>query len=387
MIYVGIDIAKLTHFASVMSSDGEILVQPFSFSNDISGFNKFLSVINSFDKDNLLIGLESTAHYAENIISFLFNLGFKVAVINPIQTASLRRSAIRKTKTDKVDTFIIIKALSLNNYNLIRSRDISIIKLKSLCRARQNLMTLRSKAKIQLVTYVDQIFPELNYFFKSGLHINVSYQLLKKHSSPAEIKSLHLTYLSNLLSNASRGKYSKPQAISLRELASNSVGITNSILSLQISNAIELIELYTKQIDSIEASIVSVMKDVNSRILSIPGMGHIFAAIILAHIGDISRFSYPSQIIAYAGIDPSVVQSGNFTARTTRMSKRGAGLFRYALIYSAHNIVLNNETFKKYYDLKRAQGKSHYNALGHVASKLVRVMFKLITCDVDFNLD
>jgi len=386
MFYVGIDIAKNKHFASVMSSDGEILCEPFSFSNDITGFKFFLSKISSLDKQKLLIGLESTAHYGENIISFLFDLDYKIGIINPIQTASLRKSSIRKTKTDKVDTFIIIKALTLNNFSLLNLRDVNVLKLKGLCRSRRNLVTLRSRSKIQLATYVDQLFPELNSFFKSGLHINVSYQLLKLYSSPKDVANLHLTTLSNVLTKASRGKYTKHDAIRLKELASNSVGINNPSLSIQIKHAIDQIELFTGQINEIENLYKSILDSTNSPILTIPGMSYIQAAPILACIGDINRFNHPCQVLAYAGLDPSVIQSGNFNARSTRMSKRGSGMLRYALVYSAHNVVKNNSTFRDYYLSKTSQGKSHYCALGHAAHKLVRVIFKLLKDDIPFNL-
>lgn len=125
MFYIGIDIAKNTHWASIMSYDGEIIKEPFSFSNDNSGFQKFISNLESLDKTKILIGLEFTAHYSENIISYLFNLNYKIGLINPIQTANLRKSNIRKTKNDKVDTYIIIKALTLGNYFLITSRNIN----------------------------------------------------------------------------------------------------------------------------------------------------------------------------------------------------------------------------------------------------------------------
>ena len=203
MFYVGIDIAKNTHWTSIMSSDGEVIKEPFSFSNDNSGFQKFISNLESLDKTKILIGLESTAHYVENIISYLFNLDYKIGLINPIQTSNLRKSNIRKTKNDKVDTYIIIKALTLGNYSLITSRDINNLKLKGLCRSRRNLVTMRSKAKIQLVSYLDQI------------------------------SSLHLTKISNILHDNSHGRYGKQDAIRLRELAKDSVGIDNPSLSLQ----------------------------------------------------------------------------------------------------------------------------------------------------------
>ncbi len=386
MFYVGIDIAKNTHWASIMSSDDEIIADPFSFSNDSAGFQLLLSKLESLDKEKILIGLESTAHYGESLISFLFYLDFKIGIINPIQTANLRRSNIRKTKNDKVDTFIIIKALTLGNYAPVTSRDINNLKLKGLCRSRRNLVTLRSRAKIQLVSFVDQIFPELSSFFKGNLHLNVSYQLLKDYSSPSEIANLNLTKLSNILKINSHGKYKKEDAIKLRELAKNSVGISNPSLSLQIKHAIIQIELFDSQIQEVEKLYKEIVDELDTTITSIPGMSYNQAAVILGCIGDINRFNSSSQLLAYAGLDPSVIQSGNFSARSTRMSKRGSGMLRYALIYSAHNVAKNNVTFKNYYDLKRSQGKSHYCALGHVAHKLVRIIFKMLKDNVSFNL-
>lgn len=387
MIYVGIDIAKNTHWASAMNSDGEILLEPFSFQNNNEGFQKFTSKLSSFDKQKMLIGLESTAHYGENIISYLFNLDYKIGLINPIQTSNLRKSNIRKTKNDKVDTYIIIKSLTLNNYTLVTSREINNIKLKGLSRSRHNLIVMRSRSKIQLASFIDQLFPELYQFFKGNLHLNVSYQLLKQFSSPKDISSLHLTKLTNILYDNSRGKYKKEDAIRLRELAKTSVGIDNPTLSLQIKQAIFQIELYTAQIEEVEKLSKQILDEMESKLLTIPGMSYNQATVIHGFIGDINRFSKSCQLLAYAGLDPSVYQSGNFEARSTRMSKRGNSLLRYNLVYAAHNLVLNNKTFKEYYTLKRSQGKSHYCALGHAAHKLVRVIFKMLKSNVDFDLD
>ena len=387
MIYVGIDIAKNTHWASAMNSDGEILLEPFSFQNNNEGFQKFISKLSNFDKQKMLIGLESTAHYGENIISYLFNLDYKIGIINPIQTSNLRKSNIRKTKNDKVDTFIIIKSLTLNNYNLVTTRDINNIKLKGLSRSRHNLIVMRSRSKIQLASFIDQLFPELNKFFKGNLHLNVSYQLLKEYSSPKDISSLHLTKLSNILHDNSHGRYNKEDAIRLRELAKNSVGIDNPTLSLQIKQAILQIELYTEQIEEVEKLSKQILDEMKSKLLTIPGMSYNQATVIHGFIGDISRFNKSCQLLAYSGLDPSIYQSGNFEARSTRMSKRGNSLLRYNLVYAAHNLVLHNNTFKEYYDLKRSQGKSHYCALGHCAHKLVRIIFKMLKSNVDFDLD
>ena len=387
MIYVGIDIAKLTHFAALMTADGEVLVPPFSFQNNSNGFKLFLSKLKSFDKNDLLIGLESTAHYGENLICYLYDLGCHIAVINPIQTASLRKTNIRKTKTDKVDTFIIIKSLIVNDYRLFTKRDIDSLRLKSLCRFRDKTKKSKARLKIQLTTYVDILFPELQYFFKSGLHINTCYELLKKHSLPDEIAALHLTYLGNLLHKASHGRFGKEEAISLKSLARSSVGTGSTSASLQITQTISHIELLKKQIADLDEAIKTIMLEMDSIILTIPGIGFLNGAMILGEIGDISRFSNPSKLLAYAGLDPTVNQSGKFNAKTTKMSKRGSKLLRYALINAAWNVSLNNETFKNYYKLKVSQGNNHYAALGHAAHKLVRVIYKMLKDNIAFNLD
>lgn len=386
MIYVGIDIAKQNHFASIMNSDGEILVQPFPFTNDYSGFQKLLIHLDVYPKTDLLIGLESTAHYAENLTSFLYTRGFHVCIINPIQTSVLRRSNIRKTKTDSTDTYLIIRALSLNHYRLFSKHDFDSLQLKNLCRFRQKLMKARTKVKIQLVTYVDLLFPELQYFFQSGIHGKACYALLKEQPNPDKIASMHLTRLYNLLNKTSRGHFGKQHAIALKELAAQSVGIKNDTLSLQILQSIQQIEMYTQQLSDIESSIQEIMDRMDSVIKTIPGIGTLNGAMILGEIGDISRFEKPCQLLAYAGLDPSVYQSGNFQAARTRMSKRGSKLLRYALINAAWQTTLVNKTFKDYYNLKISQGRRHYNALGHVAHKLVRVIHKMMTENVEFNL-
>lgn len=386
MIYFGIDVAKSSHVAAALSSDGEVVLTPFSFSNSSAGFSMLQEKLSELQTQPLLIGLESTAHYGENLIHFLCGAGYHVAMINPLQTAAIRKSAIRKTKTDKVDAFLIAKSLMMDGYTELQQTDIQLLKLKGLCKTRQNLILMRTRCKIQLAAFVDQLFPELNQFFRAGLHINVSYTLLKAHPRPAEVQSLHLTYLSNLLRKASRGKYTKEDALRLRELAKHSIGTDSPALALQIQQAVAQIELFSLQLEQVVAEISSIMETLHSPIMTIPGIGCLNGAMILSCIGNIQRFSSPSKLLAYAGLDPAVIQSGNFTARSTRMSKRGNSMLRYALINAAHNVVLNNDTFAQYYNSKIAQGKSHYCALGHTAHKLIRVIFTLLTKNIAFDL-
>lgn len=388
MIYVGIDIAKLNHYASAIDSDGVVLIEPFEFLNDNAGFYTLLSKLNSFELDDIIIGLESTAHYGNNLVSFLVTKGLHVCVINPIQTATLRKNNIRKTKTDKVDTLVIAKAVALMDHpRFVTLYDIALMQLKNLGRFRMKLVKQRSRTKIQLTAYLDQVFPELQYFFKSGIHQKTVYAILKEAPSATRIASMHLTHLKNLLVSNSHGHFKKETALELRVLAQKSVGTADRSLSIQITQSIAQIELLDSQLDAVESEMKDIVTSLDSVIMTIPGIGPINGGMIIGEIGDINRFSKPRKLLAFAGLDPSVYQSGNFIAKKNKMSKRGSSALRYALMNAAHNIVKYNQTFKEYYDSKRAEGRGHYNALGHCAGKLVRIIYKMLKDDVEFNLD
>ncbi len=387
MIYTGIDIAKDKHFCAIADSDGEVLEKPFGFDNNRAGYSLLLSKLKPFSKESVLIGIESTAHYGSNLLCFLHDNGYRIAVINPIQTATLRKTGIRKTKTDAVDSLLIIKSLMVNNHKPFDKQDIAYLRLKNLCRFRSKQKKSIARLKIQLVSFVDISFPELQTFFKSGIHGKACYELLKNCPAKDDITALHLTRLGNLLSKSSHGRFGKEEAIALKSLAKSSVGTSDTSISYQIVTTIEQIELLEKQIASLDNLIISQVSDLDSVLLSVPGMSHIICAMILGEIGDIKRFSEPCKLLAFAGLDPTVNQSGKFKAKSTKMSKRGSYLLRYALVFAAWNVCRNNNTFNAYYELKRSQGHGHYSALGHVAHKLVRVIFKMLKDNVAFSLE
>ena len=249
MIYVGIDIAKLNHFASIISSDGEVLVEPFKFLNDSGGFRLLLSKL---DPDSLVIGLESTAHYGNNLVEFLVSRHFHVCVINPIQTSAMRKNNIRKTKTDRVDTLLIAKTLMVQPHRFYDKQDIDLMHLKNFGRFRQVLMKQRTSAKIKLTSFLDQAFPELQYFF-NGIHHKSVYSLLKEALSPEKIASMHMTHLAHLLATTSHGRFKKDKAQALRILAQKSVGSSDSSISIQITQTIEQFELLDSQIHDVES--------------------------------------------------------------------------------------------------------------------------------------
>ena len=377
MFLLGIDIAKLNHVASCIdSSTNEVVFSNFKFKNDFKGFSALLNKIKSFDAKNLIIGLESTSHYGENLINFLFIHNFKVALINPLQTSHLRKANIRDAKNDNIDSLNIAKSLIFTNLNFVSKKNIECFSLKKLTRFRSNLIKQRSKAKIQLTSLLDLLFPELQYLFKSKIHSKAIYSLLKKYPSAEEIAALKDDEISNLLYASSKGHFKKEKSIELKSLAKTTVGIKDTSISLHLIQLIELIELYTKQIKDIEIKITDIVKNLDTTLLSVPGISVIACAIILGETNNFENFS---------GLDPKIRQSGNFNASSCRMSKKGSPYLRYALIFTAWNIVRHSEKFNKYYSLKRSQGKSHYNALGHVAHKLVRILFTLIKKNISYQ--
>lgn len=385
MIYIGIDVAKFSHFASAVNSDGEVLLNPFPFSNSFEGFNLLLSKLNCFHIDDCIIGLESTGHYSDNLVFFLFQKGFKIGIVNPIQSDSLRSSNIRKTKNDKIDTFLIAQCLMLHKYTPFSKTDFNILKLKTLCRFRFDIIQSKTRLKTQMTGCVDLVFPELNSFFKD-LHSKSAHAILIKYTSPRNIAKARTDSIFKVLNNASRGKYSYDDAANLKKLSSSSIAIDNPSMCIQIIYLIKQIDLLDEQIMNIDTDIKKIMDEINSPILTIPGISYTLGAMILSEIGDISKFPNPTKLLAYAGLDPSVKQSGNFNATNTRISKRGSKHLRYAIHTAASIIIWNNDTFYEYYTSKCSKGKPYRNAIGHVSNKLVRVIFKILTENIPFNL-
>jgi len=386
MNYIGVDIAKEKHYAAILSADGAVVKKPFGFMNKAEGFSVLKDAITVFDKKEILIGMESTAHYGDNLLSWLLGKGYDVCVINPVQTAALRKTGIRKTKTDKTDALLIAKSLIVNKHRVYTERDNETSELKTLCRFFRNVMQSKSKLKTQLAAYVDVLFPEFATFFKGGIHLKTSYVLLKSYSSPSDITAVHLTTLTNLLRKSSRGRFSKSEAIALKALAKSSVGVHRPSMRIQISQTIEHIELLEKQLDELKSRIEYIMRCLDSPILSVPGIGYFLGGAILGEIGDITRFSNSAKLLAYAGLDPIVSQSGKFNAARTRMSKRGSSLLRYALMDAAFELTRHSSTFADYYSKKRNQGLSHFAAIGHLAHKLVRILFKILNDNIPFDL-
>ena len=381
MIYVGIDVAKDKHDCFITNSDGEVLFKSFTISNSKEGFDELYRRMESVSDDltKVKVGLEATGHYSYNLLGFLLDKGLTTYVINPLHTNLYRKSfSLRKTKTDKVDSRTIA-AMLMSDVNLKSYSDISYHneELKSLTRYRFNKVKQRAKRKTSVSRLVNILFPELEKLVPS-LHLVSIYALLSEFPGASHIASAHLTRLSNLLSESSKGRYSRDTSILFREAARNSIGSVMPAKSLELKHTIKLIQELTVEIDEIEAAIKQIMdEDIQSPILTIPGISYRMGAMIIAEIGDFSHFDSPDKILAYAGMSPSTYQSGQLDNCYSHMEKRGSKYLRYALYNATKYVCHWDEAFGAYLEKKCSEGK-HYNvALSLAAKKLVRLIFAM----------
>ena len=380
MIYVGIDVAKDKHDCFITNSDGEVLFKAFTIANNLDGFNDFYQKIVSVTEDitKVKVGLEATGHYSYNLLGYLIDKSLPTYVINPLHTNLYRKSlSLRQTKTDKVDARTIASML-MSDVNLKSYSDISYHneELKSLTRYRFDKVKERAKLKSSVSRLVCILFPELEKLVPT-LHMASVYTMLSEFPGAKQVASTHLTKLTNLLSEASKGRYGKETAIAFRNAARTSIGSNMPAKSLELKHTIKLIRELTSEIDEIEHKIKLIMDEINSPILSIPGINYRMGAMIIAEIGDFNRFDSPDKILAYAGLSPSTYQSGQLDGAYSHMEKRGSRYLRYALYNAAKYVCHWDPTFAEYLAKKRAEGK-HYNvAISHAVKKLVRVIYHL----------
>lgn len=388
MIYVGIDVAKDKHDCFIVSSDGEVLQDVFTIPNTMIGFDdlfqKICSVSGTLDK--IKVGLEATGHYSYNILGFLLDKGLPTFVINPLHTNLYRKSlSLRKTKTDKVDARTIASML-MSDVNLKSYTDTAYHneELKSLTRYRFDKVKERAQLKQSIARLVTILFPELEKLVPT-LHLVSVYALLSEYPGAKQIAAANLTHLKALLSDVSKGHYGHEKAIEIRDTARCSIGSRMPAKSLELRHTIKLIQELDAEIAEIEAEIKPIMDELQSPILTIPGISYRMGAMILAEIGDFSRFDSPDKILAFAGLSPSTYQSGQLTSSYSHMEKRGSRYLRYAIFNATKFVCHWDSAFAAYLAKKRSEGK-HYNvAISHASKKLVRLIFALEKSKQSYN--
>lgn len=387
MFIVGIDIAKKSHQAVIIDSEGNQKSKNFRFANSLEGFNLLLNKIEEIDLNysNFEIGMEATGHYWINLYTRLMDKGFKVHVINPLQSDALRNLYLRKTKTDSVDSKLIANVIRFGQYTETRLTDDKLLTVRELSRQRFYLVDMNSDLKRKVVVIMDKIFPEFQGIF-SDMFGKTACAILKRCPSSQEVMEIQFDEFSALIKKASRSKFNiaKAKEIKLAARDSFSALIDPSPLSFLVKQMVVQIELIEKQVLDLEKEIEEIFSCFNSKITTIPGIGPILGAVILSEIGDINRFSSSKKLVAFAGIDPSIKQSGEFTSSENHMSKRGSPYLRRALWIASFVNINHNKEMISLYGKKTSNGKGHYKTMGFLCHKLLNVVYAVLKNNSDY---
>ena len=379
MYIAGIDIGKFTHEITIIDNNGSIIKKSFKITNNHIGANKLMTCLKSLNTHDIIFGLEATGHYWLPIYCFLKNKGFTVNVINPIQSDILRNLYIRQTKNDSKDSFIIAEVIRFGRFTSTNLSKENIFSLRQLCRYRKYLVDNISDLKRKTLCVLDMIFPEYPKLF-SDVWGEASKAILSKYPSPEEILSLDIGIIVNELHNASRGQLGYAKAEKILDSARHSFGINYSldVLYFQIKYMMELILETEKQLKILENKIEELYLSLDCTLTSIPGIGITLAAIIASEIGYVSRFKDAPSLVAFAGIDPTVKQSGTYNCNNNKMSKRGSPYLIRALWSAAKCSYLFDPQLNAYYNKKCEKGKHHNTAIGPVCHKLTHIIYAIM---------
>lgn len=384
LYFVGIDISKYKHDCCIISAADQQVVSKFTFRNDREGFDILEDSLHSLaDSKDIRIGFESTAHYALNLELFLEKAHHSFMEVNPSLVATFKKAnTLRRTKTDSVDCELIAKWLMSVEYKPHPSGFYHSYSLKSLTRLRDRLIRQRSLYLVKLTNVLDHTFPEFKPFFGERFSKTALY-LLENYGTADKMARMNSASYEKLRC-VSRGKFSPQKFLELKELAANTVGVSNSIFDAELTCLLDLYKYLSEKISLLEDQIKSLIEEIHPHFMSIPGIGPISAAVIYAEYGDISNYSSPAKMLAFAGLEPSINESGT-ERHGGHMVKRGSSQLRYSLLNCCLPVIQFDMTFAKYYASKRREGKPHRVALTHVAKKLVRVIFALERGQIDYD--
>ncbi len=384
IFFAGIDIAKHKHEASVIDANGSLLLDSISFPNTREGCKKLITLFIKLDvpKDAVVIGMEATGHYWLSVYSFFVELGYDVRVINPIQSDAFRKMYIRQTKNDSKDSFVIAQIMRFGQFSATQLSEENVMALRQLSRYRLSLVSECGDCKRKVIALLDQVFPEYDKLF-SDTFGSASKELLLQCQTPEDMLSISTRKLTTLLTRASNGHFNVQKAQQLKTAAKESFGVTfaKDAFSFQIRQLIEQIIFLEKQIEALEKKLGALLQQTNTVITTIPGIGEALGAAIVGEIGDINRFDAPNKLVAFAGLDVTVKQSGEFNGTKNRMSKRGSPYLRRAIWLAASRAAFCDPILSEYYQSLRARGKHHSTAIGAVCRKMCNIIFIILKED------
>jgi transposase len=379
-VFVGIDISKDKFDACGITGDETELFQ-FLATMDRKGFEKLKGHLASVSISSVLIGMESTASYHVNLFSYLVSEGYRVLLINPLLISNYVKMQLRKTKTDKKDAVVIAQFLLTNGDTLIQRATPSLISdLRDLSRQRESLVDELTSLKIEIKQLLNITFPELEHM--AGIFTKSILKLLQLYPSAFTLRDADLGQLSQMLIADSYGRKREAFEAELIKAAHSSIGSKSPAKEMILKQKIALLLHLKDALQEITGMLIEMsrklMEDINI-MTSIRGIGDKTAANFLVEMcGDINQFERSGKIIAMAGLDPTVYQSGKHEGKG-RITKRGNRHLRRIIWLMTTSVIHYTNTFNVYYLKRRKEGLPYKMAVLATAHKLIRVIYAMLT--------
>lgn len=380
--FCGIDIAKHKHQALILDAEGKTMRAAFLVTNNRAGFELLLRELKQV-VGTVTVSLEATGHYWLALYEHLSQAGYRVLVFNPLQIHAYQKSGVRRCKNDRIAAFWIADFARIGHGRPAPANLPLLVQLREFSRFRYGLADQIGDCKRKLLCILDKVFPEYETLF-SDVFLTSSRRLLSEAVTAQDFAEFDLSELSTLLQRTSRGRWdataaqNKAEAIQTTARQSVGVGFLADAARMEVRCLLQQLELLQAQRDEIEAALETLMEQLPQHLTSIPGIGLVTGAALLSEIGDIKRFATVEALVAYAGIDATVHQSGDFVARETHMSKRGSPYLRRALWQAATSLLKTEGELATYYHKKRKEGKAHGTALGAMCRKLLGRVYVIL---------
>ena len=378
---IGIDVGKFTHQATILDPEGTSLGGTIRFDNTAVGFKKLLvhsERLLGKNTQHCLVALEATGHYWLPLYLFLLDKGYKVQIFNPYQSDALRRMTLGRAKTDSIDAELVARLARFGTQKETPLPGEDILTLRNLSRFRMELVFQSSDVKRKVIAVLDVLFPEFEKLF-ADVFGTTAQAVLKESPTPEEIVALDEKTLISLLESSSRNRLGKETATKLKAAAQNSIGsrFATKALVFELKMLLQQIGFLKEQLAELTMEITTLLENLDQQVTSIPGIGVVTAAAIIGELGDLTRFPNVASVIAYAGLDPKVSDSG-MTSKQRAISKRGSKYLRTAIWQAAVRSLLHNPDLKAFYDKKRSEGKPKQVAIGAIANKLTRIIYGIM---------
>jgi transposase len=385
--FCGIDIAKRKHVARIIDRDGQTVARARSFNNDDDGYQVILAILkDAGGPRKVLVGMEATGHYWLSLHDFLVGQRYQVAVLNPIQTAQQAKKGVRKRKTDKIDAGHIATLIKNGEQRPALVPGELAMTCRQLTRLRYALTCHSTRIKQLLWSRLHPVWPEYEALFATPF-CATGRMLLTTAPTPGDVLAMDIEELTELIRKTSRGKYGALQAEKVRQAAAGSVGMQRGLDGTRLS--IRILLAYLDALLPIrrrlDGEIATLAQRVPAYLHTLPGADGRSVVSLFGETDPITTFTTPSQLVAFAGLDPTVFQTGQYDAPRRRISKRGSPILRHTLWQMAHRACYQEGDLRNYWLRRRGDGLSHRSAVTAVAIKLCHVAWRILTDRRDYR--